>query len=60
MTPAERRKPELIKASRKRRIAGRAGVRYRKSMYCLRIRANAEDDENDEGGGCGDDEGMKA
>ena len=26
MTPAERRKPELIKASRKRRIAAGAGV----------------------------------
>jgi signal recognition particle subunit SRP54 len=30
MTPLERRKPELIKATRKRRIAAGAGCRCRK------------------------------
>jgi signal recognition particle subunit SRP54 len=30
MTPAERAKPELIKASRKRRIAAGAGCRFKK------------------------------
>ena len=34
MTPLERRKPELLKATRKRRIAAGAAFRCRKSTAC--------------------------
>jgi signal recognition particle subunit SRP54 len=36
MTPLERRKPELIKATRKKRIAAGAGCRCRRSTACSR------------------------
>jgi signal recognition particle subunit SRP54 len=48
MTPLERRKPDIIKASRKRRIAagaGRAGAGSQQAAEA--VRAGAEDDEND-------------
>ena len=50
MTPQERAQPELIKASRKRRIAAGAGVHGAGSQPAAQpVRADAEDDEDDEG-----------
>ena len=47
MTPLERSKPELIKASRKRRIAMGAGVQVMHVNQLLNaVRADAEDDED--------------
>ena len=52
MTPQERAKPELLKASRKRRIAAGAGVPGAGSQSPAQpVRADAEDDEDDAKGG---------
>src|SRR6185503_1191284 len=48
MTPQERAKPELIKASRKRRIAAGAGVSVQAVNQLLNQFEQMEDDENDE------------
>ena len=46
MTPAERARPELIKASRKRRIATGAGVQVQEvNRLPQAVRTDAEDDE---------------
>ncbi len=59
MTPLERRKPELIKASRKRRIAAGAGVPGPGGQPAPQpVRADAEDDEDDALGGPGQDDAQ--
>jgi signal recognition particle GTPase len=50
MTPLERRKPDLIKASRKRRIAAGAGVQVQDVNRMLnQFESDARHDEEDEG-----------
>ena len=50
MTPLERRKPELIKATRKRRIAAGAGVQVQEVNRLLnQFEQMQGDDEEDEG-----------
>ena len=59
MTPLERRKPELLKASRKRRIAAGAGVQVQEVNRLLEpVRADAEDDEDDALGRAGQDDAQ--
>ena len=59
MTPRERVKPELLKASRKRRIAAGAGVSVQEVNQLLEpVRADAEDDEDGRQGPAEDDAGA--
>jgi hypothetical protein len=57
MTPLERRKPELIKATRKRRIAAGAGVQVQEVNRLLKeFEQMQSDDEEDEGRGADEDD----
>jgi len=57
MTPAERMRPEILKASRKRRIAAGAGVPVQEVNRLLnRVRADARDDEENAERGPGEDD----
>ena len=61
MTPQERAKPEVLKASRKRRIAAGAGVPVQEVNRLLNaVRADAEDDEDDEQGRHAEDDAQHA